>query len=272
MRTLLLDALDNDPIAVEEEPALEIALPQVFAQPRLTTLRRNKLPNLEWLVAKLYRRYADEHPDAEAAVQAGALGPEYQDVVQEFDPLLAWAAASWDFLLSTEGCRFVPRSGDERLYCRGDFRAVTDRDFSRLSHRVFRQCVLAHARTAGPHSLTSYLRARFWDEVALAYRRLEDPPDRRQRTLTAYSYLRCSPYRFLNRFHHDLVYGIVGMLSGPAHRAVERYFLNFYTLESTADALQTSPEVCAELLRQTATRLLVRHRLVYCLLRQIERY
>ena len=273
MRALLFDVMDDaGRTTIEEEPALEIALPQVFTQPRLGELRRNKLPNLEWLVAKLCRRYLDEHPGPQPNGHLGTLGPEYQDVVNEFQPLLAWASASWDFLLSTEGCRFVPRSGDEKLCSRGDYRAVTDREFSRLLHRVFRHCVFVYSQSAEWPSLTGYLRAHFWGDAVQAYRRLEDPPDPRQRKLTAYSYLRCSPYRFLNDFHHELVYETLGSLSVPDQRAIDRYFLNFYTLSATADALSLPREACEELLRQAATSLLIRHRLVYCLLRQIERY
>lgn len=278
MRELLLDAIDdhNEPLQVEEEPALEIALPQVFTQPRLTHLRRHKLANLEWIVAKLYRRHVDEQAAPETIARlngrAVVLGPGYQDVVNEFQPLFDWSIASWDYLLSTEGCRFLPRCGEEKRYARGEYRAATVRDYSRLSHRVFRQCLLDYACSAGLHSLTGYLRAHFWEAVVLAYRRLEDPPDPRQRKLTAYSYLRCSPYRFLNAFHHELVYDTVGTLSGHAYRAIERYFLSFHTLPATAEVIGLPLEACEELLRQAAADLLIHHRLVYCLLRQIERY
>ena len=145
-------------VQVQEEPALELALPQVFTQPDLTVLRRDKLANVEWLVARLYRAVADSNGTA-------PLGSDYQALVTEFQPLFAWGIACWDYLLTIEGCRFVLRHGDEKSYARGDYRVVTDGDYSRLLHRVFRACVLAFAHTPGYHSLSSYLRANFWPAV-----------------------------------------------------------------------------------------------------------
>lgn len=267
MQAFLQDVLayDDEMLTVQDEPALEIALPQVFTQPPLTTLQRGRLPDVEAWVVKFQQLHAQHNGST-------ALGPEYQLFVNEFQPLFTWALACWDYLLSTEGCRFVLRGSDEKLASRGDYRAVTDKDYSRLVHRLFRQCVLAFTPSPATPSFSSDLRANFWEAVLQAYRTLEEPPDPRQRKLTAYSYLRCIPYRFLNDFHHDLVSRTLERVPPPAHDAITSYFLNFFTLQATADVLQCSAETVDEILRRGLIPLLIEDRLVYCLLRQIERY
>ena len=293
-------------VQVQDEPALEIALPQVFTQPALATLRRGKLPHVEWLVARLYRvsvdangsgagdragtvlagdragkvrsgeevSAADGLPTEEVprAAERAALGPDYQALVNEFQPLFTWGMACWDFLLSTEGCRFLPRHSNDKVCYRGDYRVVTDVDYSRLLHRVFRQCVLECARTSIEQSLTGHLRAHFWNAVLSAYRELENPPDPGQRTLTAYSYLRCVPYQFLNAYHHELVHRTLQALSSQERRIMDAYFLHFLKLEAAAQAVSLPLEQTSTTLRRGLLTLLLEHRLVYCLLRQIERY
>lgn len=264
MSLLCVESID-EPLQVEEEPALEIALPQVFSQSPLTVLQRGKLPHVELRIAKLYRTHVEQQG-------IGGLGPDYQVLVNEFQPLFAWAMASWDYLLSTEGPRFVPRTSDEHQWTRGDYRALTDRDFSRLVHRVFRHCMVEFAQTPVDQSFASYLRRMLWPRVAAAYQRLNEPVDPRYRLLTAYSYLRCVPYQFLNDFHHELVARTVARLPrSPAH-ALEIYFLNFFSLPATATQMSLPIETVEQLLRQGLLNLLTEHRLVYCLLRQIERY
>jgi hypothetical protein len=251
-------------VYVQEEPALEIALPHVFEQPPLVTLQRGRLPHVEAVAAEIVR-YQEANP-------AGALGPAYQELVAEFQPLFLWAIACWDYLLSTEGCRFVPRTNGQKYGVRGDYRVVTDKDYSRMIHKIFRDCVLEFARAPGAASLSQWLRQRFWPTTLDSYRRLENPPDARQRILTPYSYLRCVPYQFLNEFHHELVYTTVQRLPEREIRALDAYFFHFYTETASADALGCSPDELLLLLRQALVKLLVNDRLVYCLLRQIERY
>ena len=258
-----LQAQADGVIRVQDEPALEIALPQVFDQPPLTVLQRGKLPGVEALVAQLHRR--------QQADPGSALGLEYQLLVGEFQPLFAWTTACWDYLLATQGCRFVPRQG-ERAGIRGDYRAVTYQDYSRMVHAIFRECVFEFARQPAAPALSQWLRERLWPLIAESYQKLENPPDPRQRILTPYSYLRCIPYQFLNDFHHDLVYSSVRRLPESEQRAVDAYFFHFYTEPASADALGRPLEELQGSLRQALIRLLVRDRLVYCLLRQIERY
>lgn len=265
MLTLGLDAFQGDSaVLVQEEPALEIALPQVFERPELTALQRGRLANPEALIARLYRGY-QSNPER-------GLGPDYQTLVIEYQPLFAWAIASWDYVLSTEGCRFLPRAGEARHGARGDYRAVTDIDYSRMVHAIFRTCVLDFAQQPAAPSLTQWLRERFWPLTLEAYRRLDRPADPRQRTLTPYSYLRCVPYRFLNECHEDLVHRTVRQLPEREQEALDWYFLHFFTEAATTESLGCAPEASQQLLRQGLTKLLVHHRLVYCLLRQIERY
>ena len=271
----LVPLQDPGTVYVQDEPALEIALPQVFVQPILTALQRGKVPRVEALVAQIFRRHQAD-PD-------GPLGPDYQELVTEFQPLFAWTIACWDYLLSTEGCRFVPRhpgptratggaSGQQRLGARGDYRALTDRDYSRMVHGIFRTCVLEFARQPGEGSLSQWLRERVWPIILETYRCLENPPDPRQRILTPYSYLRCIPYQFLNEFHHELVYATVQRLPMTEQQALDAYFLHFYTEAAAAESLGSSVEELLAWLRHGMLTLLINDRLVYCLLRQIERY
>ena len=246
---------------------MEIALPQVFDQPTLTTLQRGKIANVNALIATIARRHRD-NPDA-------PLGTDYQALVNEFQPFFIWVIACWDYLLSTEGCRFIPRYSEQKFGVRGDYRAVTDKDYSRMVHGIFRQCVFAFSSNGyetTTQSLTSWLREQFWPLILEAYRRLEQPADPRQRILTPYSYLRCVPYQFLNEFHHELVYSTIQRLSSRERRAIETYFLQFHTEAATAEVLNYPLEECLATLRRGLLTLLLHHRLVYCLLRQIERY
>ncbi|MBI1992308.1 MAG: hypothetical protein HYY90_04500 [Candidatus Omnitrophica bacterium] len=249
---------------VQDEPALEIALPQVFVQPELTIVQRGKLPHAEARATEVFRRH-QANPDA-------PLGPDYQELVNEFQPLFSWAIACWDYLLSTEGCRFLPRNGKQKFGVRGDYSALTDKDYSRMVHGIFRACVFEFAQEPDATSLSQRLRERFWPLILDAYRDLANPPDPRQRTLTPYSYLRCVPYQFLNEFHHDLVYATVQRLPTMEWRAIDAYFLHFFTEAASAEALGAEAEALGHLLRQGLMKLLIHERLVYCLLRQIERY
>lgn len=251
-------------VFVQDEPALEIALPQVFDQPLLGGLTRGKLPNAEAVVARLFRIY-QENPSA-------ALGRDYQMLVNEFLPLFSWAMSCWDFLLSTEGCRFVTRQHERSFGIRGDYRVITYKDFSRLVHGLFRRLVFEFAQEPQAPLLREWLRARFWPRIVEHYRALERPADPRQRSLTAYSYLRCVPYQFLNEFHDMLVARALRRLSRGEQQVIEVYFLNFYTELASAEQLGLSLETYRSALHKALIRLLVSNRLVYCLLRQIERY
>ena len=251
-------------VFVQEEPALEIALPQVFEQPLLVTVQRGKLLDADALAIKIARRHA-ANPEA-------ALGADYQQLVTEFQPIFSWTIACWDYLLSTQGCRFVSRNGEQRWGVRGDYSAFTDKDYSRLVHGIFRQCILELPQDAAAIPLSQWLREQCWPRILEAYQRLEQPTDTHQRILTPYSYLRCVPYQFLNEFHHELVYTTLKRFPQREKQAIDTYFLHFFTEHATAQATGCSLEECLSLLHQGLVKLLIHHRLVYCLLRQIERY
>ncbi|MBI2174088.1 MAG: hypothetical protein HYU33_02690, partial [Candidatus Omnitrophica bacterium] len=156
-------------VYVQEEPALEIALPQVFEQPPLVALVRGKLSNVEGLISFIFRRH-NENPE-------GVLGSEYQELVLEFQPLFSWSVACWDYLLSTEGCRFIPRVPSQKIGARGDYRAFTDKDYSRMVHAMFRSCVLEFAQRPLESSFSEWLRGRFWLRISEAYQQLSIPRD-----------------------------------------------------------------------------------------------
>ena len=263
MSTLVYDP-QEEILTVQEEPELEIALPQVFEQLKLGRLCRGKLPNIERRIAELHQR--------QFAGPAGPLGPEYQLIVTEFQPLFAWAIASWDFLLTTEGVRFAPRTADEKAHRRGDYRVVTSTDFSRLAHKMFRQCIFEFASLPVEETFASFLGARFWPALKSTYCHLDEPLDPRQRKLTGYSYLRCSPYTFLNAHHQELVLRRLRQLSHTEFEAVKWYFLHFFSFGASAAQLTRPEEETAALLQQTMMTLASTDRLVYYLLRQIERY
>jgi hypothetical protein len=116
-------------------------------------------------------------------------------------------------------------------------RAVTSTDFSRMAHRIFRQCVFEFASLPIEETFGGFLAARYWEAVRATYVRLEDPPDARQRKLTGYSYLRCIPYAFLNRVHQDLVLRRLRALSHTEFETVKWYFFHFYTLDAAASGV-----------------------------------
>lgn len=254
----------EDLVYVQEEPALDIILPQLFVMPELKTMTRGKIISVEALLARIYR-------DAQADPHA-PLGRDYQELIAEFQPFFTWAMACWDFLLTTEGCRFVARNGNQKVGVRGDYRVLTHKDYSRLVHRIFRQLVLAFAQQPEAASLSAWIRERCWPQILETYQRLSQPEDPRQRLLTPYSYLRCVPYAFLNPAHDILVASALQQLTSRERLAAQTYFLAFHTETATAEVLGCSAEACTDTLRQGLVKLLIHRRLAYCLLRQIERY
>jgi len=252
-----------DAVLIQDEPALDLALPRVFHQPPKPAFTRDQAP-----VDPLVRR-ALEVRDLEATA---AWGEAYGELAAAFQPALRWATSCWEYLLSTEGCRFVPRTMGEKRYCRGDYRALTEIDFPRLVHRVFKQCLLDYLPATHGPSFAVYLRQTLWPSVLAGYRRLEQPADHRQRTLTPWSYLRCTPYQFLNEYHDGLVHATISTLPRLERRAIESYYLRFYTDEAAGRALRLDPATFHAHKARALRRLRSRARLPYHLLLQIERY
>lgn len=249
---------------IQDEPALKLDRPQVFQQPPAPRFFAKSRASLSPLVRRaLAARDAGDTP---------AFGAAYGELVVAFRPGLDWAISCWDYLLSTEDCRFVPRDLSEKRYCRGDYRALTDRDFPRFVHRVFKQHLLNYRPGEHDPSLHGHLRRTFWQSVLGTYRRLEQPADARQRTLTALSYLRCTPYRFLNEHHESMVRVTIHALPMEDRLPIERYHLRFYTQDAAAAELGLSSEAFEGRLQRALASVRGRDLLSYYLLRQIERY
>lgn len=251
-------------VLVQEEPALDLALPRVFRRPAPpAAFTRGRIP-----VAALVQRAREAH-------QAGAapqFGEACGELFIECQPALQWAAACWDYLLSTEGCRFMPREMGERRYHRSNYRAVTEPDYARLVHRTFKDRLLAYVPAEHGHSFTGYLRQSFWPALRDQYRQLNQPVDARHRTLTPLSYLRCTPYQFLNEYHEGLVREVLRALAAADRRVLERYYLQFFTTEAAGEATGLTPPLFETARAVALRRLRGRSALAYHLLRQIERY
>jgi len=242
---------------------LDIAMPRVYCRPPAPIFTRGNA----W-VPRLVAQARHAHQTADGP----GLGKAYSALLTEFHPAIRWALSCWEFLLSTEGCRFVPRSMDEKRYCRGDYRVFTERDFHRFVHRVFKECLVNSLGFSSSLDFIWTLQQTFWLTLLKSYRALENPPDPRQRRLTAYSYLRCVPYQFLNEYHQERVAQAIEQLPCLERQVVELYYLNFYKEEAVLDLAQ-SGRYALRRRRGRALRTMARHdALSYSLLLQIERY
>lgn len=248
---------------VEPAPDLDLDLPRVYQRPPPPLLSRPK---------QTVRKMLDAARNAQMNGDPPAFGKAYGALTGEFRVDLQWALSCWDYLLSTQGCRFLARDSWEKLYSRGDYRVFTRNDFEGLIHRGFRECLMNYLASPETAGFERHLREQLWPLVSEKYRALEEPADRNQRKLTAYSYLRCVPYRFLNRYHHERVYQTVGGLSFPLRQTVQLYHLSFYREEAASEQAGThSLEFRRK--RWSALRVIAgRDYLSFRLLRQIERY
>ena len=265
--TVLIDQAPAFPRGAAEPvpplPDLDLEMPRVFRRPSLPPLPRRRNAIRKWVeAAAAARRDGD----------AGKFGKAYGALTGEFRTELQWTLSCWEYLLSTQGCRFLARTSQEKLYCRGDYRVFTRNDFEGLVYRSFRECLLGFLSQPSPVSFERFLRERFWPSIADGYRLLEDPPDRNQRKLTPYSYLRCVPYRFLNPYHHERVYRTISRLPSRLRQPVQLYFLSFYREEAASERAGITLEEFRRrrwgALREVASE----DYLSFRLLGQIERY
>jgi hypothetical protein len=208
-----------------------------------------------------------------------SFGLVYGQLTAAFAPLIQWAHSCWEYLLAQKGCRFVARSLHEKAYCRGDYRAFTERDFERLVHSAFRSVAEEYlkervANNGRPTALSfeSALRLRFWPKIVECYEALENPPDPNQRKLTGYSYLRCIPYQFLNPYHHRRVYAAIQRLPKPLMDVIELYHLRFFKEEAVAKRLNLSIPTLHQRLKNGLRTIASEDFLSFVLLKQIERY
>ncbi len=260
----LFELSESIKINLEEfQPCEGLEMPQVHEQP-LQPLISRQIYSPEPLLRQLDRALRNE--------DSQRCNDIYTKLLHEFQPLIKWSVQCWDYLLTKEGCRFVPRPSSERRYHRSPYRAFLREDYQRLIHKVFRKAVQEFLREKRKELVFEYLKEGFWNQVVAEYQSLKTPEDPRQRELTSYSYLRCAPYEFLNRYHHEKVYSLLPELPSPERRMIALYFLNFYHDRAVAVEESISMEEFRERKESALHLLLELDFLVYCLLLQIERY
>lgn len=265
--------LDLDPIQeswagrglAEEAPALDLQMPRVYRQPsQPAELCRHRVP-----LGRLLR----QAQAARRRQDAAAFGQIYGQLTAEFQPLLQWALSCWDYLLTQQGCRFQARPSHEKLYCRGDYRAFTERDYPRLVSASFKEALADYLdHPSAGDSLESTLRIQFWPRIWSSYQALENPPDSSQRKLTGYSYLRCVPYQFLNSIHHARVYGVVSHLLPPLRQVIELYHLRFLREDAILEELKITWTTFRRRFALALRTIASEDYLSFILLKQIERY
>ncbi len=258
-----MDAVAQLKALISEEPALEIEFPRVFVQPKIESYCRGK-SNTSQLLRSTKKSHISGN--GEAFTRA------YNELVVEFRPFLNWAFSCWDYLLTTEGIRYLSRPEGEKLYCHGDYRAFTDKDFYRFTYRIFKECALSCDPRPKEADFVFYLKKNYWQKIVEEYKKLENPPDPRQRKLTLYSYLRCVPYEFLNNHHQEVVNNTLGMLEKEEREIIEAYFLNFFKEEEILQTKNIAAEDFSRLKEEGLNKLALLNPLVYALLLQIERY
>jgi len=258
-----MNAIEQLKTLIETEPQLELDFPQVFVQPRIASFGRGK-SNVPQLLTKIQRTHTSG--DGEGFTRA------YNELLVEFRPALNWAFSCWDYLLTTEGIRYLSRPEGEKLYCHGDYRAFTDKDYYRLIHKMFKECVLSYGVKTNGNPFTFYLKKNYWSRILEEYKKLENPPDPRQRKLTQYSYLRCVPYEFMNRYHQEKVAEILSRLKTEEREIAELYFINFYKTEEILKIKNLTPDTFQSLKEEILVKIAFLDTLVHALLLQIERY
>ena len=259
--------LVDQPFFIEEEiPPLDLDMPRVFRRPLAPIFTRGRT-SVHALISRTHQALRQEDPSS--------FGRCYGELLAEFQPAIGWAQSCWEYLLSTQGCRFLPRSMNEKLYCRGDYRVFQENDFHRLIHRAFKELLLGffdQAANAMPLCFERNLKKNFWPTIVRIYQELEQPPDARHRVLTGYSYLRCVPYQFLNDYHHDRVTAAVGTLPLPEREVVELYYLRFYKEEAVVASAKISLHAFRRRRARALRAIAEADPLSRALLIQIERY
>jgi hypothetical protein len=101
---------------------------------------------------------------------------------------------------------------------------------------------------------------------------LENPPDPNQRKLTAYSYLRCVPYEFLNHYHQETADSVLDRLTPEEKEIAELHFINFFKEEEILGRKNLISEDFSKLKEELLTKIYLLNPLVHALLLQIERY
>lgn len=259
-----MDIINRLKALVAEEDGLDIEFPQVYVQPKKPTTFAQGKENITQLLKQIRKCFLAK--DGEGFTKS------YNALLLEFKPAINWALSCWDYLLTTEGIRYLSRPEGEKLYCHGDYRAFSDKDFNRLIHRVFKECVLSYETKTDGRSFSLFLKKNFWNKIILEYKKLENPPDPRQRKLTIYSYLRCVPYQFFNFYHQEKVNRILEILKPEEKEIVELYFFNFFKEEEILKRKGINHESFLEKKQKILDKISFLDPLVHALLLQIERY
>ena len=260
----LMIQFEESVLLIEEEaPPLEIAMPQVTRRPAAPAFARENSS-----VARLITQARQAHQSGDRP----AFGKAYGELIAEFQPGVQWALSCWEYLLSTEGCRFLARSEEERQFHRGDYRVFTENDFRSLVHQSFKKSLISYLEGRFFIGFPWYLKQAYWLTLLKSYRALEKPPNPFQRRLTAYSYLRCAPYQFLNPYHQERVYERVAQLPAPQRRVVELYYLHFYKEAAVLETAEMDPEMFRRLRSEALGSISSSDTLSFVLLNQIERY
>lgn len=245
---------------VFKEPGLDIELPRVFILPK---------PSLNKVNTPKAREALRKVQEAHIECDREAFAFWYDRAAAILFPITNWLISCWDYLLTVEGPRFTERTESERAYLRGDYRVVRVNDYQKLVFREFKRFCLEHEPGAFTPQKTAHELLR---TVRRAYADLEKPRDYNQRNLTAYSYLRCVPYAFLNKYHENRVKQTIQKLPREERITVELYFLHFYSPESCARKAKTSLQSINRSLERGLTKLARKDFLSYRLLLQIARY
>lgn len=252
---------DKLKLLVEELKEHEIELPRVYEQPPFPSLR--------------VRRFDGAYPLREAQMHyrsgnGSLFGKSLNKLIATFQPAIHWAISCWDYLLSTQGVRFILRHPSERACLRDDYRAFVAKDYVKLVYATFKKCVL-DCEPESPDFL-DYIQKGFWNRILDEYRRLENPEDPRQRKLTPYSYLRCTPYQFLNSYHHRRVHAILDFLQAGERQVIALYFLNFFREEAVAHEMEIDIRDVHRRIGGALRHIFQLDPLARALLLQIERY
>jgi hypothetical protein len=251
---------ENAIALISEEIPEELKFIPVFSQSKLIKTREGKL-NPESLIK--WALYCLKRDDKEEFNRI------FNNLMTEYKPLLQWAYSCWDYVLTTEGFRYLPRKGIQKYYCHGDYRAFTLRDFKRLIHKSFKELLLSYSLNG---SITRFLKKHIWGKIISNYNLLKIPQNKKERTLTNYSYLRCIPYKFFNRYHQEKVENTILKLKPEEIEIIELYFFKFYKDKVCAQEKNMVLEEFLSLKEKILAKINQIDNLSYALLKQIERY
>ncbi len=159
------------------------------------------------------------------------------------------------------------------MHCHGDYRAFTDQHFHRLIHKIFKRCVFSYLEIRRKRcNFAFYIKKNFWNRIVEDYKILEEPSDPLQRKLTLYSYLRCVPYEFLNRYHQEIVDNVLEKLNPDEREIIELHFIKFFKEDEILKRKNLTYEDFFKLKEELLAKISLFDPLVCALLLQIERY